>query len=43
MSNIIEVNNLIKSFGDFNAVNDISFNVKKGSIFGFLVRENLQL
>lgn len=32
----IEVNNLKKNFGSFTAVNDISFNVKNGEIFGFL-------
>lgn len=36
MSNIIEVKNLVKNFGDFSAVDDISFNVEKGSLFGFL-------
>lgn len=36
MSNIIEVSNLVKNFGDFSAVNNISFNVEKGSLFGFL-------
>ncbi|HCW53522.1 MAG TPA: ABC transporter [Clostridium sp.] len=36
MSNIIEVNNLIKSFGDFTAVDNISFSIKKGTLFGFL-------
>ena len=34
--NIIEVKNLTKKFGEFTAVNDISFSVKKGEIFGFL-------
>lgn len=34
--NIIEVNNLSKSFGDFKAVKEISFDVEKGEIFGFL-------
>lgn len=34
--NVIEVNNLTKAFGDFKAVNEISFEVKKGEIFGFL-------
>jgi drug efflux transport system ATP-binding protein len=34
--NSIEVNNLTKKFGDFTAVNSISFKVKKGEIFGFL-------
>jgi ABC-2 type transport system ATP-binding protein len=33
---IIEVKNLVKKFGDFTAVNDISFNVKRGEIFAFL-------
>ena len=34
--NIIEARNLTKQYGDFIAVNDISFTVKKGEIFGFL-------
>jgi len=34
--NVIEVNQLTKTFGDFTAVNTISFEVKKGEIFGFL-------
>lgn len=34
--NIIQVQNLTKKFGSFTAVNSISFNVKKGEIFGFL-------
>jgi ABC-2 type transport system ATP-binding protein len=33
---IIEVKNLVKKFGDFTAVDDISFNVKRGEIFAFL-------
>jgi len=33
---VIEVEGLTKSFGDFTAVNAISFGVKKGEIFGFL-------
>ncbi len=32
----IETKSLTKSFGDVTAVNDISFSVKKGEIFGFL-------
>ncbi|MBK8944334.1 MAG: ABC transporter ATP-binding protein [Ignavibacteriae bacterium] len=32
----IEVNNLNKTFGKFIAVNNISFKVKEGEIFGFL-------
>ena len=34
--NVIEVEHLVKAFGSFHAVNDISFTVKKGEIFGFL-------
>lgn len=34
--NIIEVKNLVKKYGDFAAVNDISFNVQKGEVFAFL-------
>lgn len=33
---IISVKNLSKKFGDFTAVNNISFDVYKGEIFGFL-------
>jgi ABC-2 type transport system ATP-binding protein len=36
MANIIEVKNLIKKFGDFTAVDNISFEVKEGEIFAFL-------
>ena len=32
----IQTNDLIKKFGDFTAVNRVSFTVKKGEIFGFL-------
>ena len=34
--NYIEVQNLVKCFGKFVAVDNISFKVKKGEIFGFL-------
>jgi ABC-2 type transport system ATP-binding protein len=33
---IIAVDHLVKKFGDFIAVNDVSFNVRKGEIFAFL-------
>ncbi len=36
MDSIIEVKNLIKKFGDFTAVDDITFDVPKGEIFAFL-------
>lgn len=35
-NNVIQVKNLSKLFGDFAAVNQISFQVKTGEIFGFL-------
>lgn len=34
--NIIEVENLVKKFGDFTANRNLTFSVKKGEIFGFL-------
>ncbi|MBD3661867.1 MAG: ABC transporter ATP-binding protein [Arenibacter algicola] len=34
--NMIQVENLTKMFGDFTAVNNISFEVGKGEVFGFL-------
>ena len=33
---VIEVEHLVKAFGDFRAVDDISFTVRRGEIFGFL-------
>jgi len=33
---IIKVTNLVKKYGDFTAVNDISFDVEQGEIFGIL-------
>ena len=36
IENVIEVSHLVKAFGDFRAVDDISFTVKRGEIFGFL-------
>ena len=32
----VEVENLVKRFGDFTAVDNISFQIKKGEVFGFL-------
>ena len=32
----IHIRNLVKKFGDFTAVDNISFDVRKGEIFGFL-------
>lgn len=36
MNSIIEVKNFSKKYGDFTAVNDISFSVEEGTIFAFL-------
>ena len=36
IENVISVSHLVKSFGSFRAVDDISFSVKRGEIFGFL-------
>lgn len=36
MKNMIEVKNFTKSYGDFKAVDNISFEVKEGAIFAFL-------
>jgi ABC-2 type transport system ATP-binding protein len=36
MNWVIETKNLTKKFGDFTAVDNISFSVEKGEIFGFL-------
>jgi len=36
IENIIEVEMLVKKFGDFTACRDLTFQVKKGEIFGFL-------
>ena len=36
MENIIEINNLYKSYNDVHAVNNLSFRVKKGELFAFL-------
>ncbi|MEO1188972.1 MAG: ATP-binding cassette domain-containing protein, partial [Pseudomonadota bacterium] len=34
--NVIEVQELTKKFGDFTAVDAITFEVERGEIFGFL-------
>ncbi len=36
MGNVIEIQNLSKSFGEVKAVQDLSFRVKKGELFAFL-------
>ena len=36
MDRIIKVRNMVKSFGGFNAVDKVSFDVNRGELFGFL-------
>ena len=36
MSNILEVDNLVKKYGDFGAVKGVSFAVEEGEVFGLL-------
>jgi ABC-2 type transport system ATP-binding protein len=36
MSNILEVNNVVKQYGDYVALNSVSLSVPKGSIYGLL-------
>src|SRR5690606_31670353 len=36
MSNILEVQNVVKQYGDYRALNDVSLQVPKGSIYGLL-------
>lgn len=36
MSNLLVAENIVKSFGDFKALNDVTIEVPKGSIFGLL-------
>jgi ABC-2 type transport system ATP-binding protein len=34
--NVIETQGLVKKFGDFTAVNEVTFSVSRGEVFGFL-------
>jgi ABC-2 type transport system ATP-binding protein len=36
MSNILEVNNVVKQYGNYTALNEVSITVPKGSIYGLL-------
>ena len=36
MNNILEVNKVVKQYGDFTALNEVSLTVPKGSIYGLL-------
>jgi ABC-2 type transport system ATP-binding protein len=36
MTSVIEVDHLVKAFGEHRAVNDVSFRIEKGEVFGLL-------
>jgi ABC-2 type transport system ATP-binding protein len=36
MKNVLEINNVVKKYGDFTALNDVSLHIPKGSVYGLL-------
>lgn len=36
MSNLLEINNIVKHYGDYTALNNVSIQIPKGSVFGLL-------
>lgn len=36
MNNLLEINNVVKTYGDYTALNNISLSIPKGSVFGLL-------
>ena len=36
MNNLLEINNVVKRYGDFTALNNVSIHIPKGSVFGLL-------
>lgn len=36
MSNLLEINNVVKNYGNFTALNNVSLQIPKGSVFGLL-------
>ena len=36
MDNLLEINNVVKRYGDYTALNDVSIQIPKGSVFGLL-------
>ncbi|MCI2227616.1 ATP-binding cassette domain-containing protein [Polaribacter sp. MSW13] len=36
MKNLLEINNVVKNYGDFTALNDVSIHIPKGSVYGLL-------
>ncbi len=36
MNNLLEINNVVKRYGDYTALNNVSIHIPKGSVFGLL-------
>lgn len=36
MNNLLEINNVVKTYGDYTALNNVSLHIPKGSVFGLL-------
>lgn len=36
MKNLLEINNVVKKYGDFTALNDVSIHIPKGCVYGLL-------
>jgi len=36
MSNLLEIKNVVKKYGDFTALNNVSLNIPKGNVYGLL-------
>jgi len=36
MNNLLEINNVVKKYGDYTALNNVSMHIPKGSVFGLL-------
>ncbi|WP_299671309.1 ABC transporter ATP-binding protein [uncultured Polaribacter sp.] len=36
MKNLLEINNVVKKYGDFTALNDVTIHIPKGSVYGLL-------
>ncbi|WBX77306.1 ABC transporter ATP-binding protein [Tenacibaculum ovolyticum] len=36
MNNLLEINNVVKRYGDYTALNNVSMHIPKGSVFGLL-------
>jgi ABC-2 type transport system ATP-binding protein len=36
MKNVLEINNVVKKYGNFTALNDVSLHIPKGSVYGLL-------